>query len=457
VARPSSLLRILGLSFGLAVTVGNTIGGGILRTPGDIAALLPDPWMFVGIWVVGGGYALLGANALAELGTMLPRSGGQYVFARHAFGHYAGFVVGWMDWISTCAATAAIAIVIGESAAAVASLPVRSAAPIAIAVTVLFTLLLLRGAKTGDHVQQLTSLVKTLALVALIVACFAFAGRAHLGASPVAHASRAAATGFAALLLAAQSVIYTYDGWSGPIYFSEELNDPGRQIPRSMFYGLALVAAIYLLINIAFVRALPTSAMAGAPLAAGTVASAMFGGRGELLVRLVVIVSLPSAVRACLLMASRTLYSVSRDGLGLPVASRVGRGGTPTVSMVLSGVVAIAFLATGTFETIIAIAAFFFVADYTLSFAAVFLLRRREPVAARPYRAVGHPWTTGFVLLGSLAFLASAVVGDRRNSLAALGILLVSYPAFRLSRPFSAAVPVALPVGPVDPYVSGDS
>src|SRR6185437_11932108 len=276
-----------------------------------------------------------------------------------------------------------------------------------------------------------------LALVALVAVCFVFAGRAHLAPSHAVGPSRAAG-GFAAFMLAAQAVIYTYDGWSGPIYFSEELNDPGRQIPRSMFYGLGLVAAIYLLINIAFVRALPTPAMAGAPLAAASVAKAIFGGRGELI-------------------ASRTLYGMSRDGLGFPWATRVSRGGTPTASMVLSGLVTIGFLATGTFETIIAIAAFFFVADYAVSFLAVFILRRREPSAARPYRAVGHPWTTGFVLLGSLAFLASAVVGDRRNSLAALGILVVSYPAFRLSRPFSAAGVVALPGGSVDPYVSGDS
>lgn len=455
-ARPSSLLRILGLSFGLAVMVGNTIGGGILRTPGDIAALLPAAWMFVGIWVVGGLYALLGANALAELGTMLPRSGGQYVFARRAFGNFAGFVVGWMDWISTAASAGAIAIVIGESIASMASLPSRDAAPIAIAITALFTLVLMGGAKTGDRVQQITSLTKALALVALVAVCFVFAGRAHLAPSHAVGPSRAA-SGFAAFMLAAQAVIYTYDGWSGPIYFSEELNDPGRQIPRSMFYGLGLVAAIYLLINIAFVRALPTPAMAGAPLAAASVAKAIFGGRGELIVRLVVVVSLPSAVIACLLIASRTLYGMSRDGLGFPWATRVSRGGTPTASMVLSGLVTIGFLATGTFETIIAIAAFFFVADYAVSFLAVFILRRREPAAARPYRAVGHPWTTGFVLLGSLAFLASAVVGDRRNSLAALGILVVSYPAFRLSRPFSAAGVVALPGGSVDPYVSGDS
>lgn len=431
-SKPKSLLKVLGLSFGLAVTVGNTIGGGILRTPGDIAGLLPNPLLFVGIWVVGGLYALLGANALSELGTMLPRSGGQFIFARRAFGDYAGFFVGWNDWISTAASVAAISLVIGESAASVLSLSTESAVAIAMAIVVLFTVMLLRGTKFGDLAQRLTSLTKAIALLALVVACFVFAGRAQV-AAPAASAA-AASSGFVAFMLAAQAVIYTYDGWDGPIYFSEELDDPARQIPQSMFYGLLSVAAIYLLMNIAFLRAVPTSALAGSPLAAGTVAQALFGARGELLVRLVVIASLPSAVNACLLMASRVLYAVSREGLGIPFATQVNAGGTPTTSLVLSGLVALAFLATGTFQTIIAIAAFFFVADYTLSFIAVFVLRHREPVAARPYRAIGHPWTTGFVLLGSLAFLASAVVGDRRNSLFALLIVFISYPVFRLTR-----------------------
>src|SRR3954470_1355695 len=133
------LLRVLGLWFGLAVTVGNTIGGGILRTPGDIASLLPSPWMFVGIWVIGALYAFLGANAISELGTMIPRSGGQFVFARHAFGDYAGFVVGWMDWISTCASAAAISLVIGESIAAVMGRDSGAASPIAMSIVVVFT------------------------------------------------------------------------------------------------------------------------------------------------------------------------------------------------------------------------------------------------------------------------------------------------------------------------------
>ena len=426
-----SLLRILGLAFGLAVVVGNTIGAGILRTPGDIAGLLPAIWAFLGIWIVGGVYALLGANALSELGTMLPRSGGQFVYARHTFGDYAGFLVGWMDWVSTAASASAIAIVIGESVAMVVGWPQKLAASIAMAVVAMFTVLLMRGTRLGDLAQRITSFAKAVALLLLVAVCFAFAGRAQ---APAAASVPATATGFAALLLAAQSVIYTYDGWDGAIYFSEELDDPGRQIPQSMFYGLLSVAVIYLLINIAFVVALPVKALTGSPLAAATVAEAIFGARGDLLVRLVVIASLPSAVNACLLMASRVLYAVSRDGLGLPIATRVNVGGTPTIALAFTGVVSLGFLATGTFGSIIAIAAFFFVADYALSFVAVFVLRSREPQAIRPYRAIGHPWTTGFVLLGSLAFLASAVVADRRNSLFALGIVVVSYPVFRLSR-----------------------
>ena len=429
---------MLGLTFGLAVTIGNTIGAGILRTPGDIAGLLPTALGFIGIWVVGGFYALLGANALAELGTMMPRSGAQYVFAHDIFGDYVGFVVGWMDWISTCASIAGISIVIGESAVALAGLS-AGAASIAMAVVGAFTLLLLSSTKRGDRIQRVTSFVKAIALLALVVACFAFGNHntaSDAVRSPIAGSAGAVAvTGFAAFLLAAQSVIYAYDGWNGPLYFSEELNDPGRQIPRAMFYGLAGVAAIYLLLNFAFLYAVPLPALAGSKLAAGTVANAIFGPSGERIVRLLVIVSLPSAVNANVLMGSRVLYSMSRDGLGIPVAARLNQRGAPFVSIVATGLVAIAFLATGTFETIIAIAAFFFVANYTTSFVGLIRLRLREQNRARPYRTFGYPWTTVLVLLGSLAFLASAVVADRRNSLFALGILVVSYPVFRLTRP----------------------
>src|SRR3954462_4602246 len=112
------LLRVLGVSFGLAVTIGGVIGMGILRTPGEVAAQLPRPWLFIGVWLIGGLYALLGTINVAELGAMVPKDGGFYVYARRALGQYAGFVIGWSDWLSTCGTTAAIALVIGEYTAA---------------------------------------------------------------------------------------------------------------------------------------------------------------------------------------------------------------------------------------------------------------------------------------------------------------------------------------------------
>ena len=434
---PRSLLKILGTAFGLAVIIGNTIGAGILKTPGDIAAALPTPALFLGIWVVGALYATCGANALAELGTMMPRSGSQYVFARHAFGDYMGFLVGWTDWMSTSAAVAAISFAFAESVVALAPSLGDRVAVIAIAIVLAFTVLLLRGTKTGDRAQKITSLFKTLALLVFVGACFLNGGRDVNTPAPTISP---AATPFAlALVLSAQSVIYTFDGWNGVLYFSEELEDPGRQIPRAMFGGLLCVTIVYLLVNAVFVYAAPLSSIAGSSLAAATVARGIFGPMGDRVVNAVVVIALPSAVNANLLMASRVLFGVSRDGLGPSGASMVGARGAPIVSLLATAAVVVTMLATATFQIAIAIAAFFFVLQYAVSFVALFVLRQREPAAPRPYRAWGHPWTTGLVLVGSLAFLAGAVAGDRRNSLYALGLLVASYPVFVGSRRLRSA------------------
>src|SRR5215210_9556480 len=170
------LLRVLGVLFGMAVTVGITVGMGILRTPGEVAAQLPNVWLFMGVWVLGGVYALFGAVSVAELGTMIPRSGGFYVFARRALGEYPGFVVGWSDWLSTCGTVAAVALVMGEYAGLlIPALAGRSLA-VASGVTIAFALLQWRGVRWGSRSQELTSLLKTVAFVALIVACFALGG-----------------------------------------------------------------------------------------------------------------------------------------------------------------------------------------------------------------------------------------------------------------------------------------
>lgn len=427
---PPELLRVLGVAFGVAVAVGSIIGAGILRSPAEIAARLPMPALFLGVWVVGGVYALLGANSLAELGTMLPRSGSQYVYARHALGPYAGFVVGWNDWVSTCGSVAAISIVIGESVSAIARPLASHAAAIAAVVVLIVTVPLWRGARSSDRTQQVTSLVKALAFLALVVACFASGRAAPDAGAPLAMPHGVAL--LAAFVVALQGVIFAYDGWTGVLYFSEEVRDPGRQIPRAIFGGVLAVIAIYLLINAAFLYVLPMRTMATSTLVAASAATRVFGAAGDGIIRALVIVALPSAVSANLLMASRVGVAMARDGLFPRTAARVSATGSPTVSLLASTACALLFVLTGTYETVIAILAFFFVATYAISFASVFVLRRREPAAPRPWRAWGYPWTTGIVLLGSIAFLVSAVATDTRNSGIALALVVVSYPVFRL-------------------------
>src|SRR5215212_7045449 len=309
------LLRVLGVGFGLAVTVGNTIGAGILRAPGDVAANVGSEALFLGLWVVGGIYALLGAFSLAELGAMMPRSGGQYVFARTGIGEYAGFVVGWNDWISTCGSVAAVSIVLAESLAILVPALQGRTMYVAVAVVLVFTVLLWQGVQVGARLQALTSTLKALALLALVAACFVMTARYLPPAAPAAATTIVRLAPLAAIVLALQAVIYTYDGWSGVIYFSEEVRDPGRDIPRAMFGGVISVTIIYLLLNIAFLHVLPLDALAGQPLAAGTVAAALFGARGDDVVSAIVVIALLSSVNALLPMSARVLFAMSEDGL----------------------------------------------------------------------------------------------------------------------------------------------
>jgi basic amino acid/polyamine antiporter, APA family len=428
------LLRVLGVGFGLAVIIGNTIGAGIFRAPGTIAKQLPDPWLFLAVWILGGLYALLGAISLSELGAMIPRSGGQYVFARYALGEYAGFIVGWSDWISTCGSAAAVSLVIGEFAGLLFPTLNGKAVAIAATVAIVFALLQWRGIVWGSTTQNFTSLIKALAFLALIVAAFVL-GR---GGSFTAPSSISAPGGFAliaALVISLQAVIYTYDGWAGVIYFSEEVRNPGRDIPRAMLGGVLLVIVIYLLVNLALLYVLPISEIAGQDFAAGVAAQVIFGRYGGTIFLTLTILSMLSAINAYHLMSTRVLFAISRDGLFTKRASAVNKGGTPTVALFMSAAVAVLFIVFGqTFEKVITVLAFFFVANYALSFLSVFVLRRREPDKARPYRAWGYPLTTALALLGSIAFLIGAIASDTWNSVYALLLLAASYPVFRVSK-----------------------
>ncbi len=434
---PGALLRVLGVGFGLAVIIGNTIGTGILRTPGTIATHLPDRAWFVGIWVAGGLYALLGAFAVSELSAMVPRSGGYYVFARRALGEFAGFAIGWTDWLAQCGTTAAVAIVVGEYMGnLVPGLAGRGREMMtAIVVTVGMAMLQWRGIRWGSAIQNLTSVLKALGFIALVAVIFALARPAPEAAPPAAGGVITAV----AFVLALQAVIYTYDGWYGIIYFGEELRDPSRDAPRSTIGGVLSLMGIYVLVNLALVYALPLARIAGHNLAIGAAAESIFGAYADTLVRVLTIVSMLAGINAYHLMASRIPFAMGKDHLLPAVAAQVNSGGTPTTSLLFSTLAAVAFIlmasvkvGDGTaFDRALAITAFFFVVDYLVAYLAVFVLRRREPASPRPYRAWGYPVTTGLALLGSLAFLIGAVATDTVNSVWAAAVLALSYPLYR--------------------------
>jgi APA family basic amino acid/polyamine antiporter len=424
------LLKLLGVAFGIAVAIGNTIGSGILKAPGEIAALLPAPGLFIGVWIGGGLYAFCSALSIAELGTLVPRAGGQYVYARRALGDYAGFVVGLSDWLSTCGSTAASALVIGEYLALLVPALTGWSTRLAVLVTVFFALLQLKGVSLSGKVQEVTSLAKAVAFAALVAACFLAPapGPAPAAAMPQTHSLAIA------IILALQSVIFTFDGWTGVIYFSEEVKNPAREIPRSLILSVVFIAAIYLALNAALLHVASPAELAGATLAVGVAAGKVFGALGDPAIRWLTVLSMLAAINAFHLMASRILFGMARDGLFFKAGAAVNRGGTPSTALLVSTAAAVAFILSGTFEEVIAVLSFFFVANYAVSFTSLLVLRRREPWAERPFRVPLYPYLTIFTLLVSLAFLAGSIAGDPCNSLLALGALVASAPIFFLRK-----------------------
>ena len=429
--RQTDLLRILGVGFGIAVTVGGTVGVGILRTPGLVAEQIPSVWAIVTIWIVGGVYALFGTISVVELGTMLPSAGGWYVYARRAFGNYGGFTVGWIDWIAQSSALAFLATAIGEFSLALFPAIPGGVRFVAIGTLVLFAVLHWLGLRSSSWTQDLTSLLKGVVLIGFVVVCFVY-GRSDAAPSLAIapRISRGLIALVVAIVVALQSVIVTYDGWYSAIYFTEEDKDPARNLPKSAIGGVLCIIGIYALVNLALLYTLPLSQLSGSILPAADAAQKIFGGDGGRIITALSLVSLLSVVNAVLLLATRILFAMSRDGLFFSKASKVNPRGTPVPAMVVTTGSGIALVASGTFETLIAIASFFFVAVYISGFLALFILRKREPNLPRPFRVWGYPWPPLIALVGSVAFLVGSVFSDPRHSAYALILIAASYPIY---------------------------
>lgn len=434
-ARRGKLLKVLGVGFGLAVAVGGTVGVGILRNPGGVAEQLGSPWLIVLAWTLGGIYCLLGANYTAELATMMPQAGGFYVYSERAFGRYGGFVVGWSDYLNGTLALGFISVVFGEYAAALFAPNLAGGRVIfSVSIIVILTIFNLFGVRAGSGIQKITSLLKAVALLAFVAACFVFGEQNNASATAeTASVSTAGNSGLVAFVLAFQLIISTYDGWYSPIYFSEEDTDPAQNLPRSMFGGIVLVAAIYLLVNLALLYVLPMSQLAGAKFAGGDALSLILGKWSGQILTVLALLSLVGIMNALLMMQSRVMFGLGREGLFIKRAAVVNSGGTPVVALLIGTALIVILTSIGTFELLLGIATFFVVTFTLLTIIAFFVLRRRDADAPRPFRARFYPFAPALMLVIAALLLLSFIYSNPLPSLYALAVLALSYPIFRLT------------------------
>ena len=424
--QPGKLLSVLGVAFGLAGSVGGTIGAGILRTPGLVAAQLATPSLVLLAWLIGGLYALLGAVCLAELAASLPRAGGWYVYAEQAFGRRAGWLVGWTDWLAHCIGLAWVATTVGELLTEwlpAGPNPAVMAPVIALAVLAGFGGIQVLGVKAGGTSQELLSLVKAVAFLGLAAASFLLPPT--LPVEPATTTAAPLAQGPALLIgavLALQAVITTFDGWASPVYFAEEFSEPSRDLPRSLLGGVVAVLGLYLLINAALLHVLPMQTLSSSTLPAADAARSLLGIRGGQLITAVALVSLLGLINTVVMAAPRILFGLSRDGLMPGWLAGVNRGGTPVPALLITVASAATLVLLGSFEHLLGMGAFLYVGLPLGGIAAQLWLRRHQPELTRPFLCWGYPFTPLVVGAVSLMFLAGALISDTADSLLALAL-----------------------------------
>ena len=418
----------------MAGAVGGTIGAGILRTPGLVAAQLPSAELVLAAWLAGGLYALVGAVCIAELAAALPKAGGWYVYAERAFGKRVGFLVGWTDWLAHCIGLAWVATTVGEYGQALlpAAIPQGpyTARILALLAIGLFSLIQLRGLRAGSASQEFLSLAKAVAFLALVAACFLLPIQAAPPIAPPVPAPIAIAGWRSlslAVVLALQAVITTYDGWASPVYFAEEFSEPGRDLPRSLIGGVLAVLVLYLLINLALLHVLPIAQLASSSLPAAAAARALAGPLGGLLITALALVSLLGLINTVVMAAPRILFGLSRDGLLPSFVAQVNGGGTPSAALLLTSTAAAALVLAGSFERLLTMGAVLYVSLPLAGIAALVTLRQREPELPRPFLTWGYPVSPLLITAVSLAFLMGSTANDWLSSLAALALVATGY------------------------------
>lgn len=437
------------------------IGSGIFLALPIMAREVPSAGMLLGLWVFGGLFTILGANACAELAAMLPKAGGQYVFIREAFGNLWAFLFGWTQFLIIQTGTnAAVAIAFAKYLGSVVPgcgegnvlvviplgdllpaamhahvpegfrhLAINSAQLVACAVIALLTAVNIRGVREGVWVQNLFTVLKMAALAALIVAGLSYGvGRRDVlpPAEPISVEKIFGAGFLAGLAVALSKALFAYDAWYTVTFVAEEVRHSKRTLPRALLLGTAIVTAVYVLANLAYLVVLPVEQIARVKddRVAQAVGTVLFGEFGATLVIAAVLVSTFGCLNGLILGGARVCYAMAREGLFLRRCANLHpRTATPATALVYQGVVSVVLTFTGSYSGLLTYTMFASVFFVGLMVAAVYRLRFKHPDWPRPYRCWGYPLTPALYLAMCLAFLLYVIQGDPLAS--GIGVLLV--------------------------------
>ena len=426
----AQLPRKLGLVTGMAVVVGIIIGSGIFRVPSPIAEAAGNLTGITLVWVLGGIITLFGALAIAELAAMYPEAGGPYVYLREAYGRPLAFLFGWMWLLTTPISWAAQSLMFAEYLGFFMPIPTFAQHVLAAVLIVLVAAANIRSVRIGAAIQNLSTGAKVLAVVALAAAIFVLAPGGEANPLRGAAMGNAHWTGIGVGIVLA---LWAYDGWENLTTLSGEVRNPGRNLPLALIGGVLVVMAVYLVINAAYLRALPLPELAASKSVAADAAGAVLGRAGAALVGALVMLSVFGTLNGSILSSPRVFFAMADDGLFFRTVGKVHpRFETPWVAIAFIAVLAVVYVLLRDFMQLAGSYVLGVWPFLALCVAGVFILRHTRPEVTRPYRTWGYPIIPALFVVATIVVIGNALYTDFWSTAASILITLAGVPLYYL-------------------------
>lgn len=423
--------RKLGPLDATMIVVSGIIGSGIFINPYVVARDVDTPFLILAVWVLGGVIALCGAFVFAELGTVVPRAGGQYAFFREAFHPLVGFLHGWaLLLIIQSGATAAVAVACGQYVVRLGGLSPGLAVPIAVALMAALAVFHSAGIRPGALLVNVITIGKTLAIAVLVIGAFAVGGHGFAG-GPLVPPRLGGAGLVSAMLAGLVPAMFAYGGWQNANFVVEEMREPERHLPRAILVGVSIVVAVYIGANIAYVHVLGAPGLAATTTPAAELATAVLGPRGADVLSALVIISTFGFLNLALMTAPRVYFAMARDGLFFERVARISpHTHVPVAAIVVQAVLASAFALSNTYAQLLGYAVFADWIFFSLAGVALIVLRSKRPDAARPFRTPGYPVVPALFALAGFGIVANTFVADPTDAIIGTVIIGLGVPVY---------------------------